>query len=120
MLLLCLQAGFSTLYVPEGLITQSGINIAIQHSEALYGPNSCTNHVYTNTPEIATYITDGSGSAISYTPYFTYMGFRYAQMTGYPGVPDVQTLTAHFVHTNYEIVGSVGFSDPVMTQVCTA
>ena len=28
--------------------------------------------------EIATYITDGSGDAITYTPYFTYMGFRYA------------------------------------------
>ena len=38
-------------------------------------------------------------------------------MTGYPGVPTVQTLTAHFVHTDYDIIGSVGFSDPVMNQV---
>jgi alpha-L-rhamnosidase len=64
-----------------------------------------------------TFITDGTGRAVSYTPYFTYMGFRYVELTGYPGTPDVETLTAHFIHSANENVGSVGFSDPVMNQV---
>ena len=39
----------------------------------LYGPApSGINHFYTNTAEQATYITDGSAAAISYTPYFTF------------------------------------------------
>ena len=45
------------------------------------------------------------------------MGFRYVQLTGYPGTPDFQTLTAHFIHTNYDLTGSIGFSDPVLNQV---
>ena len=46
-----LQAGFTTLYVPEGLSTTAGVSIAIQHSEALLGPvPACPNHYYTNTP----------------------------------------------------------------------
>ena len=31
------------------------------------------------------------------------MGFRYVQLTSYPGVPNYDTLTAHFVHTDYEV-----------------
>ena len=39
------------------------------------------------------------------------------QLTGYPGVPDFKTLTAHFVHTDYELTGSIGFSDPMLDAV---
>jgi alpha-L-rhamnosidase len=44
-------------------------------------------------------------------------GFRYIQLTGYPGTPDFKTLTAHFIHTDYEMTGSVSFSDPDLTAV---
>jgi alpha-L-rhamnosidase len=44
-------------------------------------------------------------------------GFRYVQLTGYPGTPDFQTLTAHFVHTDVEMIGSVAFSDPNLNGV---
>lgn len=112
------MAGFTTLFVPEGLATEAGVSIVQQASEAIYGPPPAgINHYYTNTPEITTYITDGSGNAITYRPYFTYMGQRYIQLTGYPGVPTYETLTAHFIHTDYEIIGSVGFSDPILDQV---
>jgi hypothetical protein len=78
------QAGFTTLFVPEGLDTVPGTVIAQQASEAIYGPPPAgINHYYTNTPEITTYITTGAGEAITYTPYFTYMGQRYIQLTGF-------------------------------------
>ena len=48
---------------------------------------------------------------------FTYAGFRYVSLTGFPGTPDFNTLTAHFVHTDYELTGSVSFSDPLLTAV---
>ena len=68
-----------------------------------------------NAPEINTYTMRGDGSAIEYTPVYlcwwvllnfvwvslTSMptGFRYIYLTNYPGTPDHNTLTAHFVHT---------------------
>lgn len=86
------------------------------HAEAIHGPPPASIfHHYSNTAEIATYITrgelmgapvlcatklsglnaqaiddfaplfpncsTGDGQAITYTPLFTYMGFRYVQLT---------------------------------------
>lgn len=42
-------------------------------------------HHYTNTAEVVTYLTRGAGAAVEYTVMFTYMGFRYVRLTGYPG-----------------------------------
>jgi hypothetical protein len=32
---------------------------------------------------------------------FTYYGFRYAELAGYPGVPGEDALTAHFGHPQH-------------------
>ena len=38
-------------------------------------------------------------------------------LTGYPGTPNFKTLTAHFIHTDYEMTGGISFSDPLLTSV---
>lgn len=38
-------------------------------------------------------------------------------LQGYPGTPTFATLTAHFVHTNYEMNNDIGFSDPVLDGI---
>ena len=104
--------------MPEGLATQANVSIVQESAEAIFGPPPAgINHYYTNTAELATFITNGSSSAISYTPSFTYMGFRYVQLTGYPGAPEFSTLTAHFINQNYDKTGSIGFSDPNLDEV---
>ncbi|EGD77258.1 hypothetical protein PTSG_12712 [Salpingoeca rosetta] len=112
------MAGFTTLRVPEGAAVQAGVNITQIHAEAVYGPPPAPiHHHYSNTAEKAVYITSGDGAAITYTPLFTYMGFRYVQLTNFPGVPDFNTLTAHFIHTDFELVGDISFSDPNLDSV---
>ena len=64
-----------------------------------------------------TYVTRGDGAAIDWSPSFTYAGFRYVQLTGYPGTPDHETLTAHFIHTDNEDIGSVSLSDNLLNAV---
>jgi alpha-L-rhamnosidase len=119
-------AGFSSLFVPAGLSTVPNVAISMLHAEAIHGPpenRSKIYHHYSCRPdgrcpnETNIYITRGDGQAINYTPLFTYAGFRYARLTGYPGVPTFKTLTAHFVHTDFEMTGSIGFSDPDLTAV---
>ena len=112
------MAGFTTLVVPEGLATAAGQMIQIQHAELLKGPKPAAIHNhYSNAPEINTYYARGNGEAIDYTTQFTYAGFRYVSLKGYPGTADLKTLTAHFIHTDYEMTGGISFSDPLLTAV---
>jgi alpha-L-rhamnosidase len=113
------MAGFVTLYIPEG-IAVTAVDISMLHAEAIHGPpenHSSVFHHYRNAKETNVYTTKGDGAAASYTPLFTYAGFRYMQLTGYPGTPDFKTLTAHFVHTDYELTGAISFSDPMLDAV---
>ena len=112
------QAGFTTLRIPEGAAIVPGQAITYQHAELIHGPKpaSIHNH-YGNAPEINIYYCKGDGAAVEHTAQFTYAGFRYVSLTGFPGTPDVNTLTAHFVHTDYELTGSIGFADPLLTAV---
>ena len=113
------MAGFATFVMPAGIDTEP-TSISMLHAEMIHGPpenRSKVYHHYGNAKETNTYVTKGDGSAVSYTPLFTYAGFRYIQLTGYPGTPDFKTLTAHFVHTDYELTGAVSFSDPELDAV---
>lgn len=114
------MAGYTLLHVPEGMATPqyAGQNISIFHAEAIHGPPpSPIFHHYTNTKELNAYIMDGSGQQIEYKPSFVYMGFRYAQLTGYPGTPTLETLSAVFLNTMYDLIGGVSFSDPNLNGV---
>eukprot|EP01050_Picozoa_sp_SAG11_P018424 SAG11_NODE_2779_length_2979_cov_1.574306_1_plen_569_part_00 len=121
------MAGFATLRVPEGVATQPNILIQMVHAEAIRGPprnnSAIFNHFFRGKQtlgksfEMNTYVTRGDGAAIEWSPQFTYAGFRYVQLTGYPGTPDHDTLTAHFIHTANEDIGSVSFSDGLLNAV---
>ena len=111
------MAGFTTLRVPEGIASESSVGIAQLHAEAIHGPKPAAVYHHYVAKEVNVYYPAGDGAAIEYTPLFVYAGFRYVQLTGYPGVPSFDTLTAHFVHTDYELIGQIAFSDPLLTAV---
>lgn len=123
------MAGFATLSAPEGADVVAGKAIRMLHAEALHGPPENHSAVFQHygcdqdtlgksCMELNTYLTKGEGAAINYTPLFTYAGFRYIQMTGYPGTPDTSALTAHFVHTDFQLDGgAISFSDPMLDAV---
>ena len=54
----------------------------------------------------------GTSGGEEYTPSFTYHGFRYVQVEGWPldTPPTMSTLTALFVHTAVEPTGNVTFN----------
>ena len=64
-----------TLAIPAGLSTTAGQNISMLHAEAVHGPPPAPvfHHYPPPIREIATYITNGDGGAVSYTVQFTYM-----------------------------------------------
>ncbi len=52
-----------------------------------------------------------------YHPRFTYHGFRYVEVTGYPGTPSLDSLRGHVVHTAVKTTGSFVASNPLLNQI---
>ena len=60
------------------------------------------------------YLCKGDGSEEIWEPRFTYRGFRFVELTGFPGTPDLNTITARRAHTGVADISSFDCSDPVL------
>jgi hypothetical protein len=63
-----------------------------------------------------TYTLAGTGQE-TYEPRFTYHGFRYVEVTGYPGTPTRASLDARVVHPDVASTGTFTSSDPLLNQI---
>src|SRR5580658_5081631 len=64
-----------------------------------------------------TYILRGDGAREHWEPRFTYHGFRYAEVTGFPGTPGLDTVRGREVHTAVNAVGSFASSKQMLNDV---
>jgi alpha-L-rhamnosidase len=64
-----------------------------------------------------TYTLAGTGATETYEPRFTYHGFRYLEVTGYPGTPTLTSLDARVVHADVTSTGTFSSSDPLLNQI---
>jgi len=63
-----------------------------------------------------TYILRGEGEEV-YEPHFTYHGFRYVEVTGYPGTPSLDSIRGRVVHSAVEPVGGFVASKQILNQM---
>ncbi|MFB6318866.1 family 78 glycoside hydrolase catalytic domain [Saccharicrinis sp. FJH54] len=63
-----------------------------------------------------TYTLNGKGEEI-FEPHFTFHGFRYVKVVGFPGIPDLNTITGIVIHSDMEPNGSFSCSDPMINQL---
>ena len=63
-----------------------------------------------------TYILKG-GAEETYEPSFTFHGFRYVEVTGYPGKPDLDAIRGIVVGTNVPKTGEFESSNPMVNQL---
>ncbi len=63
-----------------------------------------------------TYTCRGDGIEI-FEPHFTYHGFRYIELTGYPGTPSIDTVEARVVHSSVERIGSFSCGNELINQI---
>ena len=52
-----------------------------------------------------------------FEPHFTYHGFRYVEMKGFNGTPDVDQITGVVIHSNIEPTGYFACSDSLVNQL---
>jgi alpha-L-rhamnosidase len=94
----------------------AGTTVQLHHSELLGKDGMIDPWTNRNAKAIDTYTLAGNGPEI-YEPRFTYHGFRYVEMRGFPGTPTAENLTACVVHANVERTGRVSFGDSFLDRL---
>ncbi len=94
----------------------AGSMVVMQFAENLRDDGTIDSSNLRSAECMDTYVLKGAGEE-TYTPSFTYHGFRYVQVTGYPGKPDLDALQGQVIHTDMPIIGKFECSDPILTQL---
>jgi alpha-L-rhamnosidase len=107
------MAGQLTLTVSD---CPAGTVITMSQAEMVFA-NGSVNNIYANSPMRAVYTCAGGGGTEVYRTLFTYFGFRYSQLSGFPGTPDEGSLVAHYVHSAAPPVGDFASSSALLNAV---
>ena len=94
----------------------AGTTIVMRHAEDLL-PDG-TLDILTNRAAKATdtLILKGAGVEV-FEPRFTYHGYRYVAVTGYPGTPTLESIEGEVVHDGFDSVGHFQSSDPLLNRI---
>lgn len=63
-----------------------------------------------------TYVLKGGGEEV-WEPRFTFHGFRYVEVRGYPGRPTLDAITGIVAHSDLPVTGSLQTSDALLNQL---
>ena len=94
----------------------SGTKVTLHHAEVLdQQVNIYTDNLRTARQRIE-YILRGGEEEV-YEPHFTFQGFRYIAVSGYPGILTTESLTGMVLHSDMEPSGSFECSDSLLNQL---
>jgi alpha-L-rhamnosidase len=93
----------------------AGTTVQMRFAEVLH-KNGSINWQTTGREWKAAYTLSGIGKE-TWSPRFGIVGFRYVELTGFPGRPDKTSLQAHFVTSDISQVGDFECSNPVVNKI---
>lgn len=94
----------------------NGTEVKLRYAELIHPDGTLNTTPNQRAAATDIYILRGEGLEI-YEPRFTYHGFRYVEVTGFPGVPTSENLEGCFVHTDVEKTGNFSCSSPLINQI---
>lgn len=86
------------------------------HDNGMIDQSNINNFVFSGPFQQDTYITSGAGPR-KWQPRFSYHGFRYIEVTGWPGKPTLDNISGKVVHTDFESAGSFECSDELINKI---
>jgi alpha-L-rhamnosidase len=95
---------------------ERGTTIAIRFAEAL-NPDGTLYTANLRTARSTDYYTLKGGGEEAWEPRFTFHGFRYVEVSGFPGVPTGESVTGIVVHSEIPAIGSFECSDPWINRL---
>ncbi|MEW9870739.1 glycoside hydrolase family 78 protein [Arthrobacter sp. HS15c] len=94
---------------------EAGTTVTIRHAEVLEDGELGTRPL--RTAEATDIYTLRGGDPETWEPRFTFHGFRYAEIEGYPGELTAEKLTAVVIHTDMARTGWFESSNPLLNQL---
>ncbi len=95
---------------------KKGDKVTLRFSETL-NPDGTLFMANIRSAEVTdTYVLKGEGEE-KWEPRFTYHGFRYVEVKGYPGVPTIASLRGKVVNDAIEVTGSFTCSNPLINSI---
>ncbi len=90
-----------------------GASVRMRFAELLYEDGMINRENLRGARAEDVYILKGGGEE-TYEPRFTYHGFRYVELTGFPGVPTAETIRGRVVYSGVTQTGSFACSKPIL------
>jgi len=93
-----------------------GTEVTLRHAETLQPDGSLYVANLRGAKATDVYTLKGGGPEV-WEPRFTYHGFRYVEVTGFPGQPSLNTLEARVVHDDMERSGEFTSSNDLLNKI---
>ncbi len=93
-----------------------GTEISLHHAEVLDQQGNLYTTNLRSAAQTDRYILKGEGEEV-YESHFTFHGFRYVAVEGWPGTPTLESLTGIVLHSDIEPTGTFECSQPLVNQL---
>jgi alpha-L-rhamnosidase len=94
----------------------AGTTVTLRHAEVLDREGNLYTDNLRAAKQRVTYILKGGADEV-YEPHFTFQGFRYVAVEGWPGEPAPDDLTGVVVHSDLPVTGRFTTSSPLLDQL---
>jgi len=96
-----------------------GTEVQMRFSETLKPDGSLYTANLRSAKQTDTYISKGVGLE-QWEPRFTYHGFRYVELTGYPGRPNLSTIEGKVIYDDIRTIGNFNCSNEIINKIYNA
>ncbi|HZT29805.1 MAG TPA: family 78 glycoside hydrolase catalytic domain [Bryobacteraceae bacterium] len=93
-----------------------GARVRLRHAELLYDNGMLNVENLRKAKATDEYILKGGEEEV-WEPRFTYHGFRYVELTGFPGAPKLDTIRGKVVHSDVRPAGGFIASSQILNQI---
>lgn len=93
-----------------------GTVLRVHHAEVLDKDGNFYTENLRAAKQLLQYTTSGKGEEV-YEPHFTFMGFRYVMLEGFPAIPSVDDLTGVVIHSDMRPSGFIETSHSGLNQL---
>ena len=94
-----------------------GVKVVLRHAEMLEADGALATEPLRNAEAIDTYILSGADGGETWEPRFTYHGFRYVSVSGWPGKLASESITAVVLHSDMQRTGWFECSDERLNRL---
>lgn len=96
---------------------KAGDKVTLRYAEMLHNDGRLSTENLRCARATDVFILKGDQGGETYSPRFTFHGFQYIEVKGYPGKPDLDSITGLVQHTDLPVISTFACSDPMLNKL---